>query len=61
MEKNKMKDYKMTESECEENVGHKWQSTGIVLTSIPPQYFEVCSVCGKQRTRHPQEPMRYTY
>ncbi len=55
------REYKMTEAECEEKVGHKWESTGQVLTSNPPQYPERCSVCGKGRIGHPQEPMRYTY
>ena len=55
------KTYKMSESECEEKVEHKWISMGHVLTSNPPQYPEMCSVCGKKRIGHPQESMRYTY
>lgn len=51
----------MSEAECEAKVGHKWESTGMVLTSNPPQYPERCVVCGKGRIGHPQEPMRYTY
>jgi hypothetical protein len=30
---------------------HCWHSTGVVLTSYPPQIPEVCCHCGEQRTR----------
>ena len=53
--------YKMSQDECREKVGHKWESTGMVLTSNPPQYPEICSVCGAKRTGHPQPPLMYAY
>jgi hypothetical protein len=31
------------------NHNHCWHETGVVLTSNPPQYPEVCCHCGEQR------------
>lgn len=50
---------KITEEKCIEMGGHCFKSTGIVLTSIPPQYPEICKHCGKKRIGVPQKSMTY--
>jgi len=41
--------------------GHTFVRTAIVLSSIPPQYPEVCKYCCALRTAIPQHNYRYVY
>ncbi len=50
---------KPTEKKCIEMGGHCFESTGVVLTSNPPQYPERCKHCGKSRIGIPQDSMKY--
>ena len=36
---------------CGVHVTHCWHDTGVVLTSNPPQYIEICCHCGTGKTR----------
>ncbi len=37
---------------------HCWHGTGMVLTSFPAQYPEVCCQCGEKRVRRETVPAR---
>ena len=47
------------EEQCVQRGGHCYEDTGLVLTSIPPQYPQVCKHCGKSRIATPREPFEY--
>jgi hypothetical protein len=42
----------------ERGESHCWHSTGMVLTSNPPQYPQVCCWCGAERTLRGLVPQR---
>lgn len=52
--------YPVDFEDCEEQGGHCFAPTGMVLTSNPPQYPEVCKHCGATRTGMEQDLMSYT-
>ncbi|GGR31360.1 hypothetical protein [Deinococcus ruber] len=35
---------------------HCWHGTGVVLESFPPQFPEICCLCGEKRTRRGSTP-----
>jgi hypothetical protein len=52
--------YPVKFEDCEKMGGHCFESTGFVLTSLPPQYPEVCKHCGARRTGQERSSRTYT-
>lgn len=52
---------KISQEICVEHGGHCWVDSGMVLTSVPPQYPQHCKHCTATRIGTPQEEMSYRY
>lgn len=51
----------MTADECIKYGGHCWESDGLVLASLRPQYPEHCKHCAATRVAIPRPPYSYRY